>query len=72
MTNSEIHWFSIINSIMMVLFLTGVVAMILLRTLRRDLERYNSLDDDDDTDETGWKVRYLSTRCWEKHAHKNS
>lgn len=56
MTNSEIHWFSIINSIMMVLFLTGVVAMILLRTLRRDLERYNSLDDDDDADETGWKL----------------
>lgn len=58
MTNSEIHWFSIINSIMMVLFLSGVVAMILMRTLRRDLEKYNSLAESggDDADETGWKL----------------
>ena len=33
--DDEIHYFSIINSFMIVLFLTGVVAMIMLRTLRK-------------------------------------
>jgi len=32
----QIHWFSIFNSFMMVIFLTGLVSMILMRTLRRD------------------------------------
>mmetsp|Transcript_31167 Transcript_31167/g.57803 ORF Transcript_31167/g.57803 Transcript_31167/m.57803 type:complete len:689 (+) Transcript_31167:181-2247(+) len=37
----QIHWFSIFNSFMMVLFLMGLVALILLRTLRKDYARYN-------------------------------
>lgn len=37
--SAQIHWFSIFNSFMMVLFLTGLVAMILLRTLKRDYAR---------------------------------
>jgi len=37
-----IHWFSIINSLMIVLFLSGMVAMILMRTLHRDIARYNA------------------------------
>lgn len=37
-----IHWFSIVNSLMIVLFLTGMVAMILMRTLHRDIARYNA------------------------------
>eukprot|EP00808_Paulinella_micropora_P022196 g15997.t1 len=49
MTDSQIHWFAIGNSIMIVLFLTGMVAMIMVRmvamimvrTLHRDLLRYN-------------------------------
>lgn len=40
----QIHWFSIFNSFMMVLFLTGLVALILLRTLKRDYARYSRLD----------------------------
>lgn len=55
----RIHWFSIFNSFMMVLFLVGLVSMILMRTLRRDYARY-SRDDFDDFerdlgDEYGWK-----------------
>mmetsp|Transcript_107 Transcript_107/g.185 ORF Transcript_107/g.185 Transcript_107/m.185 type:complete len:652 (-) Transcript_107:113-2068(-) len=38
----QIHWFSIFNSFMMVLFLTGLVALILLRTLKADYARYSS------------------------------
>ena len=70
MTDSQIHWFAIGNSIMIVLFLTGMVAMILLRTLHRDLMRYNQgraglWGDEEITEEerkeqiqeeTGWKL----------------
>jgi hypothetical protein len=35
----QIHWFSIFNSFMMVMFLTGLVAIILMRTLRKDYAR---------------------------------
>ena len=41
--DDEIHYFSIINSFMIVLFLTGVVAMIMLRTLRKDIASYNEM-----------------------------
>ncbi|CAG8605200.1 2773_t:CDS:10, partial [Paraglomus occultum] len=40
----KIHWFSLVNSIVIVLFLTGMVAMILLRALHKDITRYNQLD----------------------------
>jgi len=36
----HIHWFSLFNSFMMVLFLMGLVALILVRTLRKDYARY--------------------------------
>uniref|UniRef100_A0A7S2SH80 Transmembrane 9 superfamily member n=1 Tax=Eucampia antarctica TaxID=49252 RepID=A0A7S2SH80_9STRA len=63
----QIHWFSIFNSFMMILFLMGLVALILLRTLRKDFARYAVTDEDvDDLDEentlldkhskeSGWK-----------------
>ena len=44
---SQIHWFSIFNSFMMVIFLTGLVSMILMRTLRADYARYTAKEDDD-------------------------
>ena len=40
-----IHWFSVFNSFMMVLFLTGLVALILLRTLKKDYARYGIVHD---------------------------
>lgn len=59
--DAQIHWFSIVNSIMIVLFLTGMIAMIMLRTLRRDLVMYNELleaDEENAQEETGWKLIY--------------
>lgn len=49
---------------MMVMFLTGLVSMILMRTLRRDYARYTRHGDDDDleslerdiSEESGWKL----------------
>jgi transmembrane 9 superfamily protein 2/4 len=43
MTDDQIHWFSIINSLMIVLFLTGMVAMIMMRTLHADVRRYREM-----------------------------
>lgn len=42
----QIHWFSVFNSFMMVIFLTGLVSMILMRTLRNDYAKYAREDDD--------------------------
>lgn len=55
-TDPQIHWFSIINSMMIVLFLTGMVAMIMMRTLHADFRRYNQLDSSEEAEETGWKL----------------
>ncbi|OQR67839.1 hypothetical protein BIW11_13278 [Tropilaelaps mercedesae] len=56
----QIHWFSIFNSFMMVVFLIGLVAMILVRTLHKDYARYSKDEEMDDMerdlgDEYGWK-----------------
>ena len=39
----KVHWFSIMNSVLIVLFLAFMVAMILLRTLNRDISKYNKV-----------------------------
>ncbi|EFJ35060.1 hypothetical protein SELMODRAFT_165859 [Selaginella moellendorffii] len=57
MSDDQIHWFSIINSLMIVLFLSGMVAMIMLRTLHRDISKYNQLETQEEAqEETGWKL----------------
>ncbi|PXF44383.1 Transmembrane 9 superfamily member 7 [Gracilariopsis chorda] len=53
----EIQWFSVINSLMISLFLTAMVAMILLRTVYLDFARYNNIDDEEEIqEESGWKL----------------
>jgi transmembrane 9 superfamily member 3 len=58
----QIHWFSVLNSFLMVLFLVGLVTMILMRTLRRDYARYTAEKSDletlekDMSEESGWKL----------------
>ena len=55
--DDEIHYFSIVNSLMIVLFLTGVVAMIMLRTLRKDISSYNDMQTlEEAQEESGWKL----------------
>ncbi|KAL2236111.1 transmembrane 9 superfamily member 8 [Sesamum indicum] len=57
MADDQIHWFSIVNSLMIVLFLSGMVAMIMLRTLYRDISKYNELETQEEAqEETGWKL----------------
>lgn len=52
----QIQWFSIVNSLMISLFLTALVATVLLRTVLRDFSRYNALEEEDEEDVTGWKL----------------
>lgn len=52
----EIHWFSIINSCVTVLLLTGFLATILMRVLKNDFIKYTRDDEaGEDQEETGWK-----------------
>jgi transmembrane 9 superfamily protein 2/4 len=54
---ANIHWFAIMNSLMIVLCLSAMVAMILLRALHKDFNRYNNPENEDEAqNETGWKV----------------
>ncbi len=41
----QIHWFSIINSCVTVLLLTGFLATILMRVLKNDFVKYSRDDD---------------------------
>ena len=63
----KIHWFSLINSTIFVIFLVGMVSMILLRAVRKDIARYNrlesfNLDEDSEAvedgvqEDSGWKL----------------
>ncbi len=55
--DDEIHYFAIVNSLMIVVFLTGAVATIMLRTLRKDIAGYNELQTlEEAQEETGWKL----------------
>uniref|UniRef100_A0A672SBD4 Transmembrane 9 superfamily member n=1 Tax=Sinocyclocheilus grahami TaxID=75366 RepID=A0A672SBD4_SINGR len=60
MPHTNIQWFSIMNSLVIVLFLSGMVAMIMLRTLHKDIARYNQMDSvvssEDAQEEFGWKL----------------
>ncbi|RVX73310.1 hypothetical protein B0A52_02952 [Exophiala mesophila] len=65
----KIHWFSLINSTVFVVFLVGMVSTILIRALRKDIARYNRLEninlddlsgtsaaEDDIQEDSGWKL----------------
>uniref|UniRef100_A0A671NAB4 Transmembrane 9 superfamily member n=1 Tax=Sinocyclocheilus anshuiensis TaxID=1608454 RepID=A0A671NAB4_9TELE len=51
MAQLHLIFFSIMNSLVIILFLSGMVAMIMLRTLHKDIARYNQMDQE----ESGWK-----------------
>ena len=65
----KIHWFSLVNSTVIVFFLVGTVSAILTRALRRDFARYNRMDtfnlddfsaadnpDESVQEDSGWKL----------------
>ena len=68
--DAKIHWFSLVSSAIIVVFLCAMVAAILMRTLRKDIARYNRLDsfnlddlsatngdaEDGIQEDSGWKL----------------
>ena len=54
-----VHWFSLTGGLAISLLLAALVAAIMLRTVRRDLQRYNVEEVDDLLHEVRWK--YLHT-----------
>lgn len=60
MEGARVHWFSILNSLMVIFFLAGIVFVIFLRTVRRDLTRYEELDKETQAqmneELSGWKL----------------
>lgn len=57
MPHTNIQWFSILNSLIIILFLSAMVAMIILRILHKDIARYNQIESGEDAqEEFGWKL----------------
>ncbi|KAI3691000.1 hypothetical protein L2E82_49213 [Cichorium intybus] len=60
MEGAKVHWFSILNSLMVITFLAGIVLVIFLRTIRRDLAHYEELDKEAQAqmneELSGWKL----------------
>lgn len=65
----KIHWFSLVNSAVIVCFLVGMVSTVLVRTVRKDIARYSRIDqfaledfggnsdaEDGVQDDSGWKL----------------
>ncbi|KAJ2654569.1 hypothetical protein IWW48_006027 [Coemansia sp. RSA 1200] len=61
-TNPQVHWYAILNSAIIILLLSGVVAIILMRMLNRDIAMFNDEEEGvfgrgEDIEETsGWKL----------------
>jgi transmembrane 9 superfamily protein 2/4 len=62
MKGDKIRWVSIFNSLGVLLLLTGIVAALMVRILRKDLAAYNAIVADEESaeiqEETGWKLVY--------------
>jgi hypothetical protein len=66
----EIHWFSIINSCVTVLLLTGFLATILMRVLKNDFIKYARDDETgEEQEETGWKYIHGDVFRFPRHAN---
>lgn len=61
MPGGRVHWFSIVNSMLVVLVMAIVCAMIFIRTVRRELSQYEELimesgEPSEIKEESGWKL----------------
>eukprot|EP01064_Diplonema_japonicum_P033077 TRINITY_DN6438_c0_g2_i1.p1 TRINITY_DN6438_c0_g2~~TRINITY_DN6438_c0_g2_i1.p1 ORF type:complete len:645 (+),score=109.57 TRINITY_DN6438_c0_g2_i1:74-2008(+) len=69
-TDAQAHWLRITQSILVILCLSGVVAIILMRTLHLDFNRYNNPDNEEEMqEEVGWKL--VHTDVFRPPSHPN-
>jgi transmembrane 9 superfamily protein 2/4 len=58
--DDEVHWFSICSALMIVFLLGGIVGLILVRAIRRDIAHYNRIMTEEEREEareeSGWKL----------------
>ena len=66
---AQVHWYSITNSILVVLFLSLLIVSILVRNLRRDIAGYNALSMLAE-DEEGEKAKKALFRSGKKQVHQ--
>lgn len=55
--NRKIHWFSLINSAVIIVLLMGLLTLLYMRDLRNDLRKFSSRDVEEEK-EVGWKYIY--------------
>ena len=68
--DTQMHWQKIMLSLLIILCMTGVVAIILMRTLHLDFNRYNNPDNEDEMqEEVGWKL--VHTDVFRPPSHPN-
>lgn len=73
-SNDRIHWLSIINTILIVMCLSSMVALVILRALKKDLARYNAVFEltkeeqaEAQQEEGGWKAIHADVFRAPKH-----
>jgi hypothetical protein len=59
----QIHWFSIINSCVTVLLLTGFLATILMRVLKADFVKFSREDGEQQQQQQHYMCLTASCRC---------
>ncbi|MFH4979166.1 hypothetical protein AB6A40_005875 [Gnathostoma spinigerum] len=52
----RVQWMSVFNSVLLVIFLVSFISLIVASVLRRDIQKYNEITDDDLFLEDGWKT----------------
>ncbi|XP_017982411.1 PREDICTED: transmembrane 9 superfamily member 5 [Theobroma cacao] len=51
----QIHWFSFINSIVIIMLLMGLLTLLFMRRLKNDLRKCSTGDEEEEDKEVGWK-----------------
>eukprot|EP00939_MAST-03C_sp_MAST-3C-sp1_P001963 g1963.t1 len=72
--NKSIHWFSLVNSTLVLLFLSGIIAAIMLKILYKEIATYNEQyekkfadESGEIVEETGWKLVHADVFRAPKH-----
>ena len=56
MRGSQVHWFSILNSILVAFFFSGIIFLILVKTVRKDLSDELDAESPQSKQDIGWKL----------------
>lgn len=53
--HQQIHWFSFVNSVIIIMLLMGLLTLLFMRRLKNDLTMCTTGDEEEDDKEVGWK-----------------